>query len=172
MNPNQKTFADEILKGSVPIEAALIAWPGIVRKTARNKACTMGKNEEVQKYIKDNKAVIDKTIQEEITKSVIEEVAKDKTFTILTALRKRAILAQIAEGKKTYEKVVIIDGKVKRIKCKPDAGEIMKAIDLDNKMSGDHVQAKPNIVAKAQEVEKVIMIQDETQPPDGSNDLY
>ena len=35
------------------------------------------------------------------------------------------------------------------------------SIELDNKMAGDNVQAKPNQVAKAEEVTKVVV------PPEG-----
>jgi hypothetical protein len=41
----------------------------------------------------------------------------------------------------------------------------MKAIELDNKMAGDNVQAKPNQVAKAEEVTKVVVVEDETESP-------
>ena len=74
---------------------------------------------------------------------------------ILTSAKKREILAKIVSGEFETEKYVTIKGVLKKVKVKPDINDIMKAIELDNKMAGDNVQAKPNQVAKAEEVTKV-----------------
>lgn len=133
----------------------------------------MGKDEEVQSYIREMREAINKETQAQIDAELqkdIDSSANKKAGTILTTIRKRQILDEIATGKKMFEKVIIIDGKIKRVKCKPTPQERLKAIEIDNKMSGDTVQAKPNQVAKAQEIEKVIIVEDETQPGVSHND--
>lgn len=163
MNSNERVYADEILKGTFPTEAALIAWHGISKKTAQNRVSLMKANVGVCDYIREGLKRIDEAQQNALTTAMIKETAEKGAVKLMSLARKRQILAQIAEGKKVYEKVFIIDGKVKRVKCKPDAHDIMKAIDLDNKMAGDHVKAKEPNVAKAEEVKKVIIMDDQSQ---------
>lgn len=55
---------------------------------------------------------------------------------------KQAILKKIIDGELEIEKLIIVKGEVKKVKAKPDAQDIMKAIDLDNKMEGDYAPIK------------------------------
>jgi len=162
MNEQKKAFADLIISGTPPIEAALSAFSGISRKTARNKSSALLKEKDIQDYIKDKRDKIGTQVETIIQDELAKDVANKKSQTILTAIRKRQLLDEIAEGRKTFEKVIIIDGKIKRIKCKPTPMERLKAIEMDNKMAGDNVQAKPNQIAKAQEIEKVVVVEDNT----------
>lgn len=164
MNPQKKAFADLIISGTPQIEACLSAFEGISRKTASNKSAILMREPEVEAYIRANREGIGKQIETQINEELVKDEANKKSGSILTAIRKRQLLDEIASGKKMFEKVIIIDGKIKRVKCKPTPQERLKAIEIDNRMSGDHVQAKPNQIAKAQEVEKIIIVEDETQP--------
>lgn len=161
MDPKKKEWADLILKGKAPVEAAMIVWPGTVIKTARNKASLLGKDEDVQGYLRDSREKID-TI---VTETLITEIAEKQSITLLSSARKREILEKIAEGKHLITKTIVVDGRIKKVKVKPDFRDIMKAIDLDNRMSGDLVQAKRNEIKKAEETKRIIIVEDQTPPP-------
>lgn len=164
MNPNKKIFSDLIINGTPQIEAALTAWPEISRKTARNKSSLMMKDPEVMNYIRDNRDGIAKEVDTIINKELVKDVAEKKAGSILTAIRKQQILNEIAEGRATSEKIIIIDGKIKRVKCKPTPQERLKAIEIANRMAGDLVKPKEAAVHKAQEVKKVIIMEDQSEP--------
>ena len=51
-------------------------------------------------------------------------------------------MKKIVDGELEIEKLIIVKGEVKKVKAKPDAQDIMKAIDLDNKMEGDYAPIK------------------------------
>lgn len=169
MDDKKKAYCDLIISGQVPIESVLIVWPQLTRKTARNKSSALNKDPEVMAYIKDTRGHVQDKIEEKFN-AELDQIVSKRVGAVLTSLRKRQLLDEIAEGRKTFEKVIVIDGKIKRVKCKPTPYERLKAIELDNRMSGDIVQAKPNQVAKAQEIEKIIIVEDETQPGSGNND--
>lgn len=174
MDDKKKEYADLIISGIVPTKAITVVFPGISPKTARNKSSLFGKDPEIEVYIRDALGHIKEkisTISEQIIDTEIKKGVDKKAGSVLTAIRKHQILNEIAEGKAMFEKVIIIDGKVRRIKCKPTPQERLKAIEIANRMSGDHVLAKPNIVAKAEEVEKIVVVEDNTDN-DGINDNY
>jgi len=58
---------------------------------------------------------------------------------------KQDILKKIIDGELLVEKVVIVRGEIKTIMAKPDAQDIMKAIDIDNKMEGDYAPTKSQV---------------------------
>ncbi|RTK92614.1 MAG: hypothetical protein EKK61_03535 [Rickettsiales bacterium] len=160
MNAKQKEWADWVIKGKTPTEAYLLAYPGVTKKTASNKGGLLGKNVEIMDYVREQQG----KIAEITTKTLQDELSNQKITSILTVAKKRELLAKIASGKYTDEKVFIVNGKVKRVKCPATLSDRMKAIELDNRMTGDNVQAKPNQVAKAQEVKEIIVVEDGTNP--------
>lgn len=160
LKPHYKKWADLVISGINPIEAALKVWPTITTKTARNKSGVIGQKEEVARYIKEHS---DK-IHAKASEKVIEELSDQMASNILTSARKREILAQIASGELEQERFVMVKGELKKVKSKPTLAERMHAIDLDNKMSGDHVLAKPNQTAKVEEVKRVIIKEDQSEP--------
>jgi len=165
MTNDQKTFADFVISGKNPKDAALLVWTGISEKTARNKSAILMKNEEISGYIRAQ----GQAIGEKISESLTTKIANEKVSQLMSSAMKRSILAQIISGKYRIEKTIIVDGKRKKVKVKPDLNDIMKAIEIDNKMSGDLILAKPNEVAKAEKVTKIIVVEDQTQPNGGDN---
>jgi hypothetical protein len=161
MNEQKKRYANLILEGKLPIDAIMIVWQGITKKTAQNKVGILAKDSGINDYIRESQ----ERIEAKITTKLTTALAKEKVGQILTVARKREILAKIASGKYYTEKTIFVDGKKTKIKVAPDLSDIMKAIELDNKMTGDNVQAKPNQVAKAEEVTKVVVVEDETESP-------
>lgn len=84
-------------------------------------------NSEIQNYIS---SINKKAEQNAITK------AKDQ-YNILSVLEKRELLWKIANGELETEDVIVIKGEAKKIKRKPNHSEIIKAIELDSRISGE-----------------------------------
>lgn len=165
MNDKKKAFADLIISGIVPTEAITAVFPGISPKTARNKSSLFGKDPEIMNYIQQNSGLIRDKINKIETDILIDHVEKSatkKAGSILTAIRKHQLLNEIAEGKIWNEKIVVVDGKIKRIKVKPNLNERLKAIEIANRMAGDLVKPKEPNIAKAEEVKKVIIMDDQS----------
>ncbi len=166
MNDKKKAFADLIISGQHPVDAINVVYQGISPKTAKNKASLFGKCPEILAYIEYNSGHIRETVNEynnEIVKEHITKSVEKKSGGILTAIRKQQILNEIAEGKATYEKIIVFNGKLKTIKCKPTPNERIKAIEVANRMTGDTVKAKEAAVHKAQEVQKMIIKDDQSE---------
>lgn len=161
MNKDHKKWADLVIKGINEVDAYLRVYPKASKKTASNQLGTFRKNVGLMDYI--NKAT-QKMAQILETKH-LEALSSVELDNILTSAKKREILAKIASGEFETEKLISVKGVFKKVKVKPDINDIMKAIELDNKMAGDNVQAKPNQVAKAEEVTKVVVVEDETESP-------
>lgn len=165
LKPAFKKWADLVLGGMLPINACLKVWPNISHKTAGNKTGILKRNEGVKAYMEEQTAKITSKVTEKASAAIHEA----EIGNLLTTAKKREILAKIVAGEMEVEKYVTVKGELKKVKAKPDLTDIMKAIELDNKMSGDNVQAKPNQVAKAQEVDKVVVVEDST-PTYGKTD--
>lgn len=156
MKPEYKKWADLILQGKEPVEAYLIVYPTASKKTAQNQVSRFRKDVGLNEYLAHKGKLIDTAL----TAKVSEELIGAELSTLLTAAKKRELLAQIANGTLEGEKIVIVNGKPKKIRCKPDFHDIMKAIELDNRMTGDNTQAKPNQVKKAEEITKIVIVED------------
>lgn len=160
MNAKQKKWADWVLKGKTPAEAYSMIFPNASKKTAANKGAIWGRVEGMKEYLDRNRQKVEEIVNRKLT----DELSDINVGVILTFAKKRELLAKIASGELTNEKIVVINGEIERIKCPADLTERMKAIEIDNKMSGENVQAKPNQVAKAQEVEKIVVVEDGSNP--------
>lgn len=165
MNAKQKQWADWVLKGKTPAEAYSMIFPNASKKTAANKGAIWGRVEGMKEYLDRNRQKVEEIVNRKLT----DELSDVTVGAILTSAKKREILAKIVNGEIEVEKYVTVKGELKKVKAKPDLTDIMKAIELDNKMSGDNVQAKPNQIAKAQEIDKVVVVEDNT-PTYGKTD--
>lgn len=161
LKPDHKKWADLVIKGIPEMDAYFRVYPKAAKKTAQNQIVTFRKNVGLMAYIEK---ATNKMAQILETKH-LETLSTIEMGNILTSARKREILAKIVNGEMEVEKYVTVKGELKKVKAKPDLNDIMKAIELDNKMAGDNVQAKPNQVAKAEEVTKVVVVEDETESP-------
>lgn len=159
MKADQKKWADLVVSGIDYVEACLMVWENITKKTAHNKAGILKKNKGIQEYIEKQR----QKVNEKVANLTAQSISDNEVKNILSATKKREILFKIISGKYEIEQVGE-DGKVKKVKVKPTLSDILKAIDLDNRMSGDLVLAKPNQVAKAQEVKEIIVVEDGSNP--------
>lgn len=161
IKPEHKKWADLVIKGDSELEAYLKVYPKSTKKTASNQLGTFRKNVVLMDYIRKATDRIARVIENKH----VEALSSVELGNILTSARKREILAKIVNGEMEVEKYVTVKGELKKVKAKPDLNDIMKAIELDNKMAGDNVLPKPNQVAKAEEVTKVVVVEDETEAP-------
>lgn len=161
MNPKHKKWADYVVSGKSNTEAYKLVYPNATLKTCQNKGGVLSKKGELKNYINSRLT----KIAEKVENKASNELLDIEIGLILTSAKKREILAKIVNGEMEVEKYVTVKGELKKVKAKPDLNDIMKAIELDNKMAGDNVQAKPNQVAKAEEVTKVVVVEDETESP-------
>ena len=159
MKADQKKWADLVVSGIDYVEACLMVWENITKKTAHNKSGILKKNKGIQEYIEKQR----QKVNEKVANLTAQSISDNEVKNILSATKKREILFKIISGKYEIEQVGE-DGKVKKVKVKPTLSDILKAIDLDNRMSGDLVLAKPNQVAKAQEVKEIIVVEDGSNP--------
>ena len=77
---------------------------------------------------------------------------------ILTKNEKREYLRKVIHGEITFEKFIVVKGEPKKVYVKADAGEIMKAIDIDNKMEGDYATIKTDVTTNGETLNKTISI--------------
>lgn len=142
LKPEWKKFIREMNKTGDKIEAYLKAFPKVTsRKSAATSAERLLKKAEIQQLLK-----INPDIQQKAQQKVVDELAEEIKVEVLTAVEKRAILRKIANGDLDIpEYFVKRDGTVGNYKRKPDAIEIIKAIETDNRMAGHDAPQKHEV---------------------------
>lgn len=125
-----QAFAEEIAKGTKTADAYLIAYPNCKN---RDSAGSAGRRLLKQEEIKNEIVRLRSEIVQAREQAIKDEVQKAARGRFLTYDLKRQILHDIAQGKKT--KVGTKNGKpVYKI---PTPQDQIKAIELDNEMTGD-----------------------------------
>lgn len=137
-----QVFVRHMNKTGDKIEAYLKAFPKVTsRKSAATSAERLLKKAEIQQLLK-----INPDIQQKAQQQVVDELAEEIKVEVLSAIEKRAILRKIASGEYDIpEFFVKRDGTVGSYKRKPDAIEIIKAIETDNRMAGDDAPKKHEV---------------------------
>ncbi len=152
MTKEQKSWADLVVNGMAEIQAYQQVYPKASKKTAQNQLGTFRHDVGIQTYIKAKADKLSRKIDEKVSR----KLANKKVVQLLTTEKKRAILAQIVSGKYNGIKATLND--------------IQKALEIDNRMTGDLVLAKRHEIQKAQEIQKVIVVEDQTIPKDADRD--
>lgn len=139
MKNEWRLFIKEMNKTGDKIEAYLKAFPKCrSRKSAATNAERLLKNTEVLNLLKINPAM-----QLEARRITLNELKKEIKLDVLSSFKKRNILRQIALGELLIEEHFIKkDGTVGKYMRKANAFEILKAIEVDNKMAGDDAPEK------------------------------
>lgn len=151
MTKEQKKWADLVIGGVNETEAYLLVYKKSGKKTAQNQLVNFRKNLGLMKYLTKGQ----NKIAEKVEEKVVEKLSDIQLGNVLTSAKKRELLALIALGELDCEKLVQVrdnnvDSKTygkmiwKKMLVKPDMGERMKAIDLDNKMTGEIYRGKAN----------------------------
>ena len=100
-----------------------------------------------QEQFKETQQAINKQKLEDYTKAELEAAKSN----ILSKQEKREYLRKIVHGEVTFEKFIVVKGEPKKVQVKADAIEILKAIDLDNKMAGDDAPIKNETLIKQEQ---------------------
>lgn len=149
LKPEHKQWVDLVVGGMSHQEAYLLIYPNASKKTAGNQLGNFRKNLGLMGYLDAQS----RKIAAKVEAKTVEKLSDVETGIILTQGKKREILAQIALGEIEFEKMVMVKdmdsesstfGKLvwRKMKIKPNASERMKAIDLDNRMTGELFRPK------------------------------
>jgi len=168
MTVKEKKWADYVAKGKTPVQAYLLVYPNAKEKTARNRIGKFLKKEELAHYLKSKSQKLTEITQKKVEEIVTNAIVEQEVGEILSTAKKRWLLAKIASGTFEYERTEITkDGDIVKVMCKPNLMEMMKAIDIDNRMSGDNMTAKSN----EQDLNKsktILIIEDKTNEPNSN----
>lgn len=138
LNPKQKKFADLYIKTGDKLKSYIEVYGSDNEQSINANSTRLIKNDNIKQYIKEQR----KAINEATSAQVRAEVIAKEVETLMTAIEKRALLAKIARGEQDIPDVINTKYGVEYILRKPTATERIKAIDTDNKMSGDNMPIK------------------------------
>lgn len=137
-----RKFIELMVKnGGDHIAASMTVFKVADRKSAATMGRRLLKNAEIAAEIKRR---TDK-IQNLATQGAAQELKKEIKGQVLTYSRKLQILADIAEKRTKFEKVIIINGKIKRVKVFPSDHSIMAAMKIDNAMQGHNATEEKHV---------------------------
>ena len=134
ISDKHKRFADEYIKHGDATKAYQLAYPKTSEETARPQSYRILQNVTVQAYIKK---ITDK-INEKAENMLVDELSERQYTNLLTTFEKRHILSQIARGELEISQTKVSMGIAIDIILKPDYIARIKALELENRMTGDH----------------------------------
>lgn len=139
LKPEWRVFVREINKHGDRAKAYLKAYPNVKNRTvAISNAYRLMKHPQIQPLLKFVPEVFRKAQSQ-----VLSEVTHEMFSELLDAANKRAVLAKIVRGEMEIpEHFVKRDGSVGKFMRKPNALEIIRAIEADNRMAGDEAPQK------------------------------
>lgn len=159
-NPNSKhgIFIQEMAKHGSRPDAYMAAYPNVKsRNVARSNAARLLRNESIVLAIDQQK----KKLQELATVATAQELSNTQVAETLTFVKKREILMQIVKGDYLLPKIIpvreVIETRtakgvkrefvttMKKVMAPPDHTDVLKAIDIDSKLTGDYAPEKREI---------------------------
>lgn len=141
LKPEHKIFIKHYVKTGNHIVSYQKAFPHADRKTAATNGGRLLKNAEIASAIQDAANKISKKAEEKAVEELKEEIKGE----VLTALQKRDLLRRIAKGEE-------VNGK------KPGVMEMLRAIELDNKMAGDNAPERKDLTTKGKELPAMTLV--------------
>ena len=114
--------------------------------TASKKCYLLLEKTEIKAYINELQTKIDKEIYQEVKDNIV----KTEVNHIMTAIDKRIFLSKIIKAEEDIEDYVILRGIAINFKRKPNISERLKAMEIDNKLSGDNAPVKNETVLQAE----------------------
>lgn len=140
MKKQWQVFINEMIKHGDKVRAYKNAYPNAKSDNAAQvNAIRLLKNDNILSAIKAGSAEASKIA----SKAAIHQAAKKETSNLLSAIEKRTILAKIARGDaQIMENAVTKDGEIITFYRTPNSNEIIKAIESDNKMTGENAPTK------------------------------
>lgn len=138
ISEKHKRFADLYLETLDYTASYQAVYPNAKKRSASVKGYNLLQKVEIKEYIKQLNDKIDFETQNRI----IESRSGQQTIALLSLARKREILSQIANSEATMIEYANTKAGPIPIDRKPNFIEIIKAIDTDNKMTGDEAPKK------------------------------
>lgn len=150
ISKKHQVFVDEMVKHGDHVKAYMMAYPKAKKESARVKSYNLLQNDTLKKMIAEQS---DK-IRSEAHKQAIVELKEEIKANILTRIQKQEILYKIATGEhlnekkkpvfnpisKKFETIIVIE--------KSDDVAMMKAIEIENRMTGDNAPEKRELTGK------------------------
>lgn len=142
LKPEWRVFVKEINLHGDRAKAYLKAYPNVKSRTvAINNAYRLMKHPKIQPLLKFIPEVFKKA-QDQILLEIKGEMFEE----VLTVTRKRSVLRTIIKGELDIpEHFIKRDGTVGKFFRKPNALEIIKAIETDNRMAGHDAPQKHEV---------------------------
>ena len=162
MKKQWQVFINEMIKHGDKVRAYKTAYPTAKsERSALNNSARLLKNDAILSAIKSGQAKAAELAQN----AAVEAASKNELGTLLTAIEKRSILAKIARGEQDVQEFAITKMGPIEYTRKPNPQEISKAIEIDNKMTGDNAPSK---LEHSGEVSKKVVFK-EVRAGNGSN---
>ena len=141
ISAKHKKFADEYLKSGDQVAAYQKVYNQKNKEAARVNSYKLLQSTTVQAYINAKADKIAKLTEQKLT----EELSNREVINCLSAIEKREILAKIARGELEITDISNTkDGPIE-VSRKPNVMERLKAIELENKMTGDIAATNSNV---------------------------
>ncbi len=139
LKPEWRVFVKEINRHGDRAKAYLKAYPTVCsNRVASINAYRLMKHPEIQPLLKFVPEVFRKAQSQ-----VLSEVTSEMLADVLNVADKRSILCKIAKGELDIpEHFIKRDGTVGKFMRKPNALEIIRAIETDNKLAGHDAPQK------------------------------
>ena len=139
MKKQWQIFTNEMIKHGDKVRAYKTAYPNAKSdRAALNNSARLMKNDSILSAIKEGQDQV-KRIASDVA---VGEAAKKESVVLLTAIEKRQILAKIARGEYIIEEHAVTRVGVLPYTRTPNPQEIAKAIEIDNKMTGENAPTK------------------------------
>lgn len=161
MNKAQEKFANEMIRHGNTVKAYRKAYPSCKSdQAAKVNANRLLKNATIQLKIKQGGEIVSNLAQEE----AVNEAKDEFKGTLLTSLQKRSILAEIANGDARIQERLIKynskgDPEIEFYYREPNAMEKIKAIDIENKMTGDNAAIRQDLTSKGESLNNALIEQ-------------
>ncbi|HRH83588.1 MAG TPA: terminase small subunit [Bacteroidia bacterium] len=138
LTTQQKSFADHYIMHGDKMAAFKKFYETDNENTINSNSTRLLKNAKIKEYIKQQRQKID----EIATNKVLQELAEREAANLLSVIEKRSILAKIARGEQVIPDFISGKYGAEEVLRVPTANERIKAIDTDNKMTGDNMPTK------------------------------
>lgn len=137
-----EVFVREMVRTGDQVKSYMKAYPKCQYESARTKGSMLLKNVAVNEQIRQ----ASERLRMEVEAEVKHELKAEIMLSILNANEKRGILAKIAKGEPViFRTKKDENGEEIQVPVLPDITDMMKAIDLDNKMAGDYAPEKLSV---------------------------
>lgn len=145
-------FINEVIQHGDKIRAYKAAYPSCKTDgSAKTNATRLLKNATICEMISKGAAKAS-----DIANCIaIQAAGEQEAVVLLTAIEKRSILSKIARGEFKVQEHILLKDKAIAYLRDPNANEVAKAIEIDNKMTGENAPEKVDVNANVKTVTRI-----------------